>query len=222
MKRRDAFRMPHYFLAVVQNRNLSFNRTNLSVPKPVFHTAIAARAEVMRYYDPVRIQGYCRTCEKHGRFWSCPSFSVSPLTQFPEWDHAIIVCEKVWTAPEASSEQMIAQFFEARKVFRKWLLEVEQQQSGLTALVAGFCTGCTECTREEGKPCRTPSALRYSLEAVGFDVTGLVEGLAGQKLQWAKGKAPEYLMTVGAILCPDHAAAEQACRALATYREMMP
>jgi len=141
--------------------------------------------------------------------------------QFPEWDHAVIVCEKVWTRPDASSEQMIAQFFEARKVFRKWLLEVEQEQSGLVALVAGFCTGCTECTRAGGKPCRTPSALRYSLEAVGFDVSGLVEGLVGQRLQWAKGKVPEYLMTVGAILCPDRAAAEQTCTALTLRRDIM-
>lgn len=186
----------------------------------MFHVAIAARTEVMLYYDPVRVQGYCRTCEKYGRFWSCPMFEVSPLEQFPAWDYAVIVCEKVWTAPEATTEQMTAQFFEARKIFRKWLLEVEQQAGGRVALVAGFCTGCEDCTRDVGKPCRNPSELRYSLEAVGFDVSGLAERLAGQKLQWAKGKAPEYLMTVGAILCPDHASAEQVCSALAACREM--
>lgn len=204
--------------AVVQNLNTELNPTLSASGKPAFHTAIASRADVMRYYDPVRIQGYCRTCEKHGKFWSCPTFSVSPLEQFPAWDHAVMVGERVWTLPDASQEQMLARFFEARKGFRKWLLAVEQQQSGLVALVAGFCTGCTECTRAEGKPCRTPSALRYSLEAVGFDVGGLLQGLVSQKLQWAKGKRPEYLMTVGAILCPDRAAAERACSALALCR----
>jgi hypothetical protein len=46
--------------------------------------------------------------------------------------------------------------------------------------------------------------MRYSLEAVGFDVTGLAEGLAGQKLDWPRnGAMPAHLTTVGAVLCPD-------------------
>ena len=50
--------------------------------------------------------------------------------------------------------------------------------------------------------------MRYSLEALGFDVTGLAEGLAGQTMQWPAHGVPEYLLLVGAMLCPSHDVAE--------------
>lgn len=171
------------------------------------HTAVASRDAMMRHHDPVRIQGYCSHCEKYGHFWSCPPFAEPPLDHFPVWTHAVIVCGKVWTKPEDTKEAMIARFFEARKSFRDTLVAREQAYIGVTALVAGFCTGCECCTRPDGIACRTPARLRYSLEAVGFDVTGIAENLAGQKLHWPKSGTPEYLMTVGALLCPDEAIA---------------
>jgi hypothetical protein len=56
--------------------------------------------------------------------------------------------------------------------------------------------------------------LRYSLEAVGFDVTGLAEGLAGQKVLWAAEGMPEYLLTVGALLCSGRDRAETIAQAM--------
>ena len=48
-----------------------------------------------------------------------------------------------------------------------------------------------------------PSKMRYSLEALGFDVTTLAEKLAGQSLHWPKSGVPDYLLIVGALLCRD-------------------
>jgi len=165
------------------------------------------KADLMRYHDPVRIQGYCASCEKHGAYWSCPPFAEPPLDSMPDWSHAVIVCQKTWIPAGSTKEQLMERFLEARLHFGKHMQTLERLHEELTALIAGHCSGCDSCTRCEGKPCRLPTRMRYSLEAVGFDVTALAEGLAGQKLHWPKSGLPEYLITVGAVLCPDANAA---------------
>lgn len=156
----------------------------------------------MRYHDPERIQGYCRSCEKYGRFWSCPPFDASPLARFPEWGEAVIVCRRTLLGADTTKDRLVERFLEARLRFVGHMLDLEASRPRVTALVAGHCSECVSCTRSRGVSCRMPNKLRYSLEAVGFDVTGLAEGLAGQKIHWPKNGLPDYLLTVGALLCP--------------------
>jgi predicted metal-binding protein len=182
--------------------------------KPVaetLHAALATRAELMRHHDPERVQGYCRSCEKYGRFWSCPPFAVLPLDGFPEWTHAVIVCQRTPIAPGTTKEQLVERFLAARVSFGGQMRRLEARFPRVTALVAGHCSGCADCTRSEGNPCRASDRLRYSLEAVGFDVTGLAEGLAGVKIHWPRSGLPDYLTTVGALLCDGETVATALC-----------
>jgi predicted metal-binding protein len=177
--------------------------------KAFFHIHLATSAALMPHYDPSRIQGYCASCPQFGRLWSCPPFDQPPLAGLPEWNHAVLVFGKVWTEADATRERMLTRFQEARRSFRDALLEVERAHPGTTALVAGHCLACESCTRPSGEPCRIPKARRYSLEALGFDVTGLAEGLARQTVLWPREGLPEYLLTVGAILCSGRVLAEE-------------
>lgn len=165
-----------------------------------YRTVTASRAEMMRYYDPVRIQGYCRSCEKYGEFWSCPPFDESPLEKLPAWSHAVLITQKTWVAPGSTKESLVEQFLAARRVLGDTLKECEID--GAIAVIAGHCSGCAVCTRSRGIACCVPERMRYSLEGLGFDVTGLVEGLAGQKMDWSASGIPAYLLIVGALLCP--------------------
>ncbi len=174
-----------------------------------FHVALATRAELMRHHDPVRIQGYCANCEKFGVYWSCPPFAVSPLAEFPEWTHVVVVVRRTFVEPGTTREQLIGRFLAARVGFGERVRELEARRPRVTGLIAGHCSGCRDCTRLAGQACRAPERMRYSLEAVGFDVSGLAEDLAGVKLHWPKSGVPEYLTTVGALLCPDGATAAE-------------
>lgn len=163
------------------------------------HTVIVSRADMIRYYDPQRIQGYCRACEKYGQFWSCPPFAHSPLEQLPSWSHTVLVTQKTWVSPNSTPESLIQQFLAARRILGEVLKHGESD--GRLSVIAGHCSGCSACTRPRGKPCHVPEKMRYSLEALGFDVTGLAENLAGQVLHWPESGPPDYLITVGALLC---------------------
>ncbi len=179
------------------------------------HAVVSTRPELLRFLAPERIQGYCRSCEKYGVYWSCPPFARSPLAEFPEWTHAVILCRRVPVAPGTTQPQLLEHFQEARVAFGEAVRRLEASRAGVTALVAGHCAGCPECTRGQGLPCRTPARMRHSLEAVGFDVTGLAEGVAGVRLHWPKSGLPDYLTTVGALLCPDTTTAAELCGASA-------
>ena len=165
-----------------------------------FQTVVASKADMMRYHDPERILGYCRSCEKHGMFWSCPPFEEPPLGQLPEWTHAVLVTQKTRVSADSTKEELITQFLAARQLLGDRMRQLETADT--VVVIAGHCSGCTVCTRTEGDACSRPSRMRYSLEALGFDVTGLAEGLAGHTVHWPTSGMPAYLTTVGALLCP--------------------
>ena len=163
-------------------------------------TVIVSKADMMRYHDPVRIQAYCRSCEKYGMYWSCPPFEEQPMTQLSEWTHALLVTQKTRVDAGSTKEELMQQFLASRQILGDMLLRWEND--GAVAIVAGHCFGCSACTRPKNVPCAAPSRMRYSLEALGFDVTGLAEGLAGQSMHWPSNGMPDYLVIVGALLCP--------------------
>jgi len=166
----------------------------------VAQTVIISKAKMMQYHDPVRIQDYCRSCEKYGMYWSCPPFEEQPLARLSEWSHAVLVTQKTLVMTGSTKEELISQFLDARQVLIDLMKLYESDH--VLGVIAGHCFGCTTCTRPKGIACCAPSRMRYSLEALGFDVTGLAEGLAGQTMHWPTSGMPDYLITVGALLCP--------------------
>lgn len=156
----------------------------------------------MRHYDPARIQGYCKSCEKYGLFWSCPPFDDSPLEKLPAWSDAVLITQKTWVDPGSTKGNLIDQFLVARRTLGDTLKAWETD--GVITVIAGHCSACSTCTRSRGVACCSPDRMRYSLEGLGFDVTGLVEDLTGQKMDWPTTGMPAYLLIVGALLCPSH------------------
>lgn len=66
--------------------------------------------------------------------------------------------------------------------FHRLILRLERRlrRRGITrlwGLIGGNCELCRICAATEKKPCRHPEKARTSLEAIGVDVIGLLEGL---------------------------------------------
>lgn len=163
-------------------------------------TIPVSREDMMRYYDPERIQGYCQVCDKYGLFWSCPPFDTPPLDSLPAWSRALLITQKTWVPADIGKDDLIRLFLDARKTLGEFM--ATQESDGAIAVIAGHCSGCPTCPRARGGACCAPTRLRYSLESLGFDITGLVEGLAGQTLDWPESGPPDYLLVVGALLIP--------------------
>ena len=81
------------------------------------------------------------------------------------------------------------------------LLAMEAEAPGSLALFAGKCDLCPVCARTEGKPCRMPERMRYSIEALGGDCSGALEKYFGETLQWSAGqRLPEQIILLGGLL----------------------
>jgi predicted metal-binding protein len=55
--------------------------------------------------------------------------------------------------------------------FQKLWVELEKDYPKILAIGSGTCTKCAKCTYPEGKPCRFPDRLSYSMEACGLFVS---------------------------------------------------
>jgi predicted metal-binding protein len=169
---------------------------------------LATREACLAHFDPARVLSYCAGCPNFESRWSCPPFPDHSLDRLGNWSHAVVAARKVPlpfeeipSTPEGANAWALDRFHASRAEFREILLKLEKAFPGSRALVAGHCVQCTACAREVGDPCRFPEAMRYSLEAVGFDVTSLTAGILGVSIHWPSQGLPEYYLTVGALLC---------------------
>ena len=70
----------------------------------------------------------------------------------------------------------------------KFIEELQDSYEQKLILWDGFCRICLNkkdngCTYDAGDPCRYPDKIRYSMEAVGIDVTQTVKNL-NFKIEW--------------------------------------
>ena len=165
---------------------------------------------IRRYRDVERIAALCAQCPSHGKSWSCPPYSFDPVTVSDGFNNVTLIgttiefdeatraaCE----TPEQSRTIATRAMEEVWKTVLPELMERERQQPSSRCFTFR-CRLCPEgCTRPEGKPCRHPDRLRYSLEAVGFDVSAAARNLLGIDLEWSSdGSLPKHITIVTALM----------------------
>ncbi|MBQ7690615.1 MAG: DUF2284 domain-containing protein [Muribaculaceae bacterium] len=162
------------------------------------------------YRDAERVWGCCAACDNYGRLWSCPPLERDVDGWLVAYGSVCLFASQVFLtgchARDAGEAERVVQ----RALDAAWEIELPRLYA-LEAATAGSCvfTGrcrlCRPgaCTRAEGKPCRHPDRLRYSLEALGFDLEKASRELLGITLQWATGsQLPRYLTLLTAIATP--------------------
>lgn len=155
-----------------------------------------------------RFSGYCQDCPNFGQTWSCPPFDFDPMELWERYEGLLLFVYKV-TFPKERLFPGERRAFERDELPRikaamaRELLSLEAANPGSLALFGGRCTWCPVCARVEGKPCRMPDRMRYSIEALGGDCGGALERYFGETLQWAQGnRLPEQLLFLGGVLLP--------------------
>ena len=161
--------------------------------------------------DVPRFLSYCSKCSNFGKTWSCPEFSFDPMDFWKKFQSLRVIGLKIILPdelrektfdPEGSSLFIQSFLDRYKKQFDEYILEEEKKTGGL-GLNGGSCLRCRPlpCSRQEGKPCRQPDKMRYSIEALGGDASLTVTKYLHQKLEWMKdGKLPPYFILVGGIL----------------------
>lgn len=176
---------------------------------------IAADEYVAQYRDAERVQALCAQCPKYGKVWGCPPHDFDVDGYLAGYAQATIYGSKIAFSDaireqcdtrEASEAAMREALNEAWAQLLPFLYEQEARHAG-SVIFTGRCRLCGSCAcaRAQEQPCRHPDRLRYSLEAVGFDVAKTASQLLGIKLQWGKdGALPPYLTLVTALFTREY------------------
>lgn len=113
-------------------------------------------------------------CQMYGKNWACPP-ACGTLDEMREkvkkYSRGLLV-QTVgqlednldWETMQKTAEDQARNFNCLFDVLRK-------EYPALLAMSTGTCTRCDTCTYAEGKPCRFPDQLVYSMEACGLFVS---------------------------------------------------
>lgn len=158
---------------------------------PVSAVTIETGTFVSRYRDRERIQELCRSCPGYARTWACPPFAEDPFAAAGRYRYASLILLTAVTdnAGLAAMRDRLAGKLE----------EAERLYGGLSFRAAGGCTLCAGCTRPDGLPCRFPERLRYSPEALGFDLCAAAADLFGYKVRWSDDDSFRELAVIAAF-----------------------
>ena len=105
----------------------------------------------------------------------------------------------VYITPREDLAERLRQLFS--RTARQMILRLREEYPRSDILTVGGCHLCEHCTRPEGRPCRYPEGIGYTLESLGCDVSAAAEQLLGWPLLWSrKGCLPEYMALVCGVL----------------------
>lgn len=178
---------------LTENHHIKFERLEAAPPIEEY---IQTCVDVPKFLE------YCKECGNYGNRWSCPPFREDPMEIWARFQALRLIAYILPSEPGQSVSQALDNLKLAKARMMEETLELERAMPGSLALSAGTCTLCGEnCTRPEGKPCRYPEQMRYSIEALGGDVAKTAEHYLHKPLLWIKDNVlPEYLVLVGGLL----------------------
>ncbi|MGI6028893.1 MAG: DUF2284 domain-containing protein [Candidatus Heteroscillospira sp.] len=146
--------------------------------------------------------GYCRECGNYKHRWSCPPFDFEPVTLWKQYRTFRVFARILTVVPGTGLPAMLKGMMEEKSRLMHELLELEHSIPGSLALSAGGCSLCgNNCTRPRGEPCCKPNEMRYSIDALGGDMSETMERYFQKPILWIKnGEIPDYLTLVGGLL----------------------
>ena len=166
------------------------------------------------YLSMRKVRGYCKKCPNYGKYWSCPEFAFNEILFLNEFQYMYPIGRE-YTIPKKDRQKTIGiqacanycnNLHKAMKI-EAWrdLLAFEKAVPGTLALVPGNCHICEaqgmDCARQKGLKCRYAHMMRFSPEALGFDVDAISKFEIGMLLRWPReGHLPEKMSCVMAIL----------------------
>lgn len=162
---------------------------------------------VERYVDTAHYDTGCRGCDNYGQVWVCPPYDFSVPDYWGGFREVCLRGVQLRFSPEEQARsydpeelaERLRQLFS--RTARQMILRLREEYPRSDILTVGGCHLCEHCTRPEGRSCRYPEGIGYTLESLGCDVSTAAEQLLGWPLLWSrKGCLPEYMALVCGVL----------------------
>lgn len=164
---------------------------------------------VERYVNYSFTELECSKCSSYDYKWTCPPFDFDVKDIWTGYDNIKLILLKIIFTDEFKDKKLDYDDFKeySRKLFQyekmqiyEEMIDEEERLNGLY-LTCGPCALCSVCTRYEGKACRMPDKMRYSMESLGTNVISTSQELFNIKPQWITNYSkPDYHIFLNAIL----------------------
>lgn len=113
-------------------------------------------------------------CQSYNKSWACPP-ACGTLEEMRDkvkaYKRGLLVQTVGVLEDNMDWETMEKTAKEQAEHFERLLEVLEKKYPNLLAMGTGTCTRCKPCAYTEGKPCRFPDKLVYSMEACGLFVS---------------------------------------------------
>jgi predicted metal-binding protein len=160
---------------------------------------------LQKYEDYGRFADLCRAgCKNYARKWSCPPYSPTFGSAFSGYKSALLIllhsnpnqyCDIAddWLRVKKTNSTQ-------KSLVESILRGLERDLPGV-CLLNGSCGLCESCSCPANLPCADIVNRRFSMEAVGLNVTRISEDYFNHRLLWYRPKeVPEYTSVISCIL----------------------
>lgn len=185
------------FFAIAKSERRSF-------PYKVELCVIPAQ-ECVKFENQPLFYELCRTgCKNFGQKWSCPPRSPTFSCMACTWAYLYVVYIRAPMAPFGDIKNKYLQIKAANSMLKsradKFGRHLATQYHG-RYISTGSCRLCKPCKIKINAPCAHPDLMAYSFEALGIDVSALVNHCFATPLLWYKdGCVPTYSSVVCGLL----------------------
>lgn len=142
-------------------------------------------------------------CTNYKRKWSCPPYSPSFHNFTSEWNKLYVLYMRINTDQFSYIKNDYLKIKAANSILKsradKFMYKMAKQHGRYIS--TGSCRLCKPCKCKINMPCAHPAEKTYSFEALGVNVSGLVNMCFQEPLLWYKPKSlPKYTSVVCGLL----------------------
>ena len=168
---------------------------------------VKAPADILaKYQDKLRFENLCKSgCPNYGRKWSCPPYSPGYSAYYKDYPHVLLVLFWCTLDQFSYAGTEIIKVKAANSILKssidRFMRSLAQEFNGVM-LSNGSCRLCRPCSRKTGTDgCKRPEEMRFSMEALGLDVSSISKDFFDHPLMWYKNKkAPLYSSVISCLL----------------------
>ncbi len=95
--------------------------------------------QLLNYYHPEEILGYCSRCSNYGKFWSCPPHDFVPKEYLEQFSFAYVIGVRIPLDKTLAKDEAIAHYHMQKIILNKQLQESKENCPDCAVLIAGHC-----------------------------------------------------------------------------------
>lgn len=158
----------------------------------------------MKYEDKRKFDNLCKTgCPNYLCKWSCPPYAPLFTDVALKWDKTYIVFMHMDLSQFSYIKNDYLKVKAANTMLKSRADRFIRKMASLhgKCISTGSCRLCKPCKCKLGEPCAHSDLMAYSFEALGINVSQLVEDCFKKQLIWYKQNClPQYTSVVCGIL----------------------